>query len=79
MDENSKTKRQYISSKKYVTVNRFFFALITHDFFYVSFSQVVPRLLFDRWTGQDYMRLFKEKNRVLELAKVISDAVKVLK
>lgn len=47
--------------------------------FTISFSQVVPRLLFDRWTGQDYMRLFKEKNRVLELAKVISDAVKVLK
>ena len=49
--------------------------VLPHILYFIS---VVPRLLFDRWTGKDYVRLFTEKNRVLELATVISDTVKVL-
>lgn len=41
------------------------------------FNQVIPRLLFDRWAGQDYVRLFKEKDRVWELGTVISKTIKV--
>lgn len=38
---------------------------------------VVPRMLFDRWSGQDYMRLFQERDRVFELSNVISNVLKV--
>ncbi|XP_046645969.1 chitinase domain-containing protein 1-like isoform X1 [Daphnia pulicaria] len=38
--------------------------------------KMVPRLLFDRWSGQDYARLFKEKDRVWELSQVISKSIK---
>uniref|UniRef100_A0A0P4Y7A4 Chitinase domain-containing protein 1 n=1 Tax=Daphnia magna TaxID=35525 RepID=A0A0P4Y7A4_9CRUS len=38
--------------------------------------KMVPRLLFDRWSGQDYARLFKEKSRIWELNRVISEAIK---
>ena len=46
------------------------------NIYLIKFS-VIPRLLFDRWSGQDYLRLFKERIRVQELGAVIFNALHV--
>ena len=46
--------------------------------FKVFYLAVLPRMLFDRWSGQDYVRLFKEKIRVQELSTVISNVLQVI-
>lgn len=39
-------------------------------------SKVVPRILFDQWSGPDYMSLFQDPSEVEEAAKLIADTIK---
>jgi len=36
---------------------------------------VVPRVLFDKWTGDDYLRLFRDPNRVEEITRLIKNVI----
>lgn len=36
-------------------------------------SQILPRLLFDKWTGQDYVKLFSDQNRSKHLTQLLVD------
>lgn len=38
-------------------------------------GKVVPRVLFDGWTGQDYMDLFRSEEERSEVATLIADTV----
>ena len=38
-------------------------------------TQIVPRVLFEKWTGQDYMQLFRSQTEREELAKLLARTV----
>ena len=38
-------------------------------------GKVVPRILFDKWTGQNFMSLFQEKEKQFELRDLLLETV----
>ena len=37
-------------------------------------AKVIPRVLFDKWSGQDYMSLFSSDDKVKKLSQTLKDA-----
>ncbi len=40
-----------------------------------SSTKIVPRVLFDHWTGRDFMGLFQDKKERLEVAQLLTDTL----